>query len=61
MIAGLAISLGGCMASTCAGWEAIYVSNKDKLSEATAKAILKHDEYGLALKCPAFKAKGKFF
>lgn len=49
------------MASTCAGWEAIYVSNKDKLSEATAKAILKHDEYGLALKCPAFKAKGKFF
>lgn len=61
MIGGLAISLSGCAGGTCAGWDAIYVSKDDKLTDGTAKQILKHDEYGAKLGCPAFKPKNKFF
>jgi hypothetical protein len=56
--AGLATSLTGCAGGTCAGWAAIYVSEDDKLTDGTAKQILKHDEYGAKLGCPAFKPKG---
>jgi hypothetical protein len=49
------------MGGTCAGWKPIYVSKSDKLSDGTAKSILGHDEYGTALKCPAFKPKGGWF
>lgn len=58
VIVGLGLSLSACAGSTCAGWGPIYVSPKDKLTEGTASSILKHDEYGAALKCPAFKPKG---
>jgi hypothetical protein len=60
VIAGLAISLGGCFGG-CAGWAPILVSKEDKFSEGTARSILKHNEYGVALRCPAFKPKGKWF
>lgn len=60
MIVGLAISLSGCFGG-CAGWGPIMVSKEDKFSEGTARGILKHNEYGVALKCPAFKPKGGSF
>ena len=60
-IAGLAISLAGCGGGPCAGWQAIYVSKQDKLTDGTAAQILKHDEYGAKLGCPAFKPKGGMF
>lgn len=45
----------------CGGFEPIYVSPEDKLTEQTARSILKHDEYGAKMGCPAFKPKGKWF
>lgn len=60
-IVGLAISLAGCAGGTCTGWNAIYVSKDDKLTPGTASQILKHDEYGAKLGCPAFKPKGSMF
>jgi hypothetical protein len=50
--------LSGCGAGgTCAGWDAIYIRKADKFTDATAKEILKHDEYGQSLGCSAFKSK----
>jgi hypothetical protein len=49
--------LSGCGGGTCAGWEAIYIRKADNFTDATAKEILKHDEYGRKLGCPAFKPK----
>lgn len=45
----------------CTGWGPIKISKDDKLTEGTARQILAHDEYGAALKCPAFKPKGGLF
>jgi hypothetical protein len=33
----------------CKGWEPIYVSKADKLTDDTAKQILAHDMYGAKL------------
>lgn len=60
VIVGLGISLSGCFGG-CAGWKPINPSKDDKLTDGTTKQILAHDEYGVALKCPAFKPKGGFF
>jgi hypothetical protein len=35
----------------CKGWEPIYVGSQDVLTDQTAKAILSHDQYGLAQGC----------
>jgi hypothetical protein len=35
----------------CTGWEAIYVSRQDVLTDATAKAIKAHDEHGVKAGC----------
>lgn len=43
----------------CTGWAPVYVSKEDKLSDGTAKSILKNNEYGVALRCPAFQPKGR--
>jgi hypothetical protein len=61
VIVGSAISLAGCAGSVCTGWGPITVSKDDKLTDGTARQILKHDEYGASLHCPAFKPKGRFF
>jgi hypothetical protein len=53
--------LGSCGGGVCTGWAPIYVGKDDKLSDKTASAILKHDEYGASLKCSAFKPKGGWF
>lgn len=53
--------LSSCAGGVCTGWSAIYVDPEDKLTDGTARQILKHDEYGASLKCPAFKPKGKWF
>jgi hypothetical protein len=37
--------------NSCAGWEAIYPSKQDVLTDGTAKAILSHDLHGVAMKC----------
>lgn len=60
-IVGLAISLTGCGGGVCTGWHSISVSKQDKLTDETATEILKHNEYGARLKCPAFKPKGSWF
>jgi len=57
VIVGLAISLAGCGGSVCTGWEPVYIKKEDKLTDTTARAILKNDEYGSSLHCPAFKHK----
>jgi hypothetical protein len=58
LIVGLAIDLGGCAsAGVCAGWRPIFPSRDDKLTDRTARDILGHDEYGLALGCPGFTPK----
>jgi hypothetical protein len=60
-ISGALISLmllSGCGAGgTCAGWSAIYIRKADNFTDATAKEILKHDEYGHSLGCAGFKPK----
>lgn len=58
MIVGLGTILSGCASGVCTGWGPIYVDPKDKLTDGTAKQILKHDEYGARLKCPTFKPNG---
>ena len=61
MIAGLGVLTGSCGGSVCTGWSATYVSPDDKLTDATARKILRDNEYGAKLGCPGFKAKGKWF
>lgn len=61
MIVGLALMTSSCGGGVCTGWAPILVGKDDTLSDKTATAILKHDEYGASLKCPAFKPKGKWF
>lgn len=61
VIVGLAMTASGCARFSCSGFAPIYVSKADKLTDGTAKAILKHDEYGAKLGCSAFKPKSKFF
>lgn len=58
LIVGAGISLSGCMTGLCTGWGSIRPSKDDVLTEGTARQILKHNNYGLSLKCPAFKPKG---
>lgn len=59
VIAGLGAINAGCASGVCTGWSAIYVSPDDKLTDGTAKQILKHDEYGARLKCPGFSPSGR--
>lgn len=54
-ISGIVISLSGCMTDACTGFRGINPSKKDVLSDGTARMILSHNEYGLALGCPGFK------
>lgn len=61
MIVGLGLSVSGCAGSVCTGWSAIKVGKEDKLTDETAREILKHNEYGARLRCPAFKPGGKWF
>lgn len=35
----------------CTGWEAIYPSKQDVLTDGTAKQILAHDEHGVKQGC----------
>lgn len=43
----------------CTGWEAIYVSGQDVLTDQTAKQIQAHDEHGVTQNCwNAPKKKG---
>lgn len=58
MIVGLAISVSGCATGACTGWGPIKVGEGDQFTDETARDILKHNEYGARLKCPAFKPKG---
>jgi hypothetical protein len=37
---------GPVVTNACTGWEPIYVHTGDVLTDATAKSILAHDEYG---------------
>lgn len=39
------------MTSPCIGWEAIYPSRSDVLTDQTAKQIRSHDQYGVKLNC----------
>jgi hypothetical protein len=57
LIAGGAISLGGCGGGVCTGWSATYISKDDKLTEGTARKILADNEYGASLHCPGFEPK----
>jgi hypothetical protein len=57
VIVGVA-TLSGCGGNVCTGWSATYISPDDKLTEQTAKKILKDNEYGASLHCPGFKPKG---
>lgn len=59
MIVGLGISLSGCFGG-CGAFVPVEVSKNDKLTEGTARQILKNNEYGYELQCPAFKPKGGF-
>lgn len=59
-IGGLVL-LSSCGGGVCTGWSPIYIDPEDKLTDGTAKQILKHDEYGASLKCTAFKPKGGWF
>ena len=61
MIAGLAISVSGCAGFMCGGFEPIRVSKDDQFTEGTARQILKNNEYGARMHCPAFKPKGGWF
>jgi hypothetical protein len=35
----------------CQGWQPIYPSRQDVLTDGTAKQVLAHDQYGLKMGC----------
>lgn len=51
------VMMAGCAPRTvvrtdfCTGWEPIYVSRQDVLTDGTAKAIKAHDEHGVKVGC----------
>lgn len=53
----LLLPLAGCKSGCvtkpdpCAGWEPIYPSRSDVLTDGTARQILAHDEHGKAIGC----------
>lgn len=49
LLAGCATKGGPVQTDPCAAWRPIYVSPDDVLTDATARAILKHDRTGAKL------------
>ena len=59
VIVGAATVLSGCAGGVCTGWGVVHSRPGDQFTDATAREILKNNEYGYALHCPAFKPRGR--
>lgn len=46
----IAVSIGGCATSNCAGWSAIQPSRSDVLTDGTKRQILGHNEFGASIR-----------
>lgn len=52
---GAVISLSGCASyGVCGKFKPVYLEQKDKVADSTARQIVGNNEYGEQAKCPGF-------